>query len=122
MGLWGLLNGALPRGGVPGGTTWGRMCGDAKRSDLMAAMNRGRGNEGMRVASWNPRWMVSPHTEQGAAKRKRIQKAIGTGTIVTVQRTHWSVSDMAIWSGLFAGAEVVATEARPGPMEGRKEE
>ena len=37
---------------------------------------------------------------------------------MTIQETHWSVGDMAIWGGLFAGAEVVATEARPGPNWG----
>ena len=82
---------------------------------MVVAISRGRGQERIRIASWNPNWLVSPHTEQGAAKRKRIQRAINAGTVVTVQETHWSVGDMAIWSGFFAGAEVVATEARPGP-------
>ena len=94
------------------------MCGVARVSALVAAIGRGRGQDGMRIASWNPRWMVSPHTEQGAAKKKRIQRAIGAGTVVTIQETHWSVGDMAIWSGLFAGAEVVAAEARLGPNGG----
>ena len=38
---------------------------------------------------------------------------------MTVQETHWLVGDMAIWGGLFPGAEVVvATEARPRPNGG----
>ena len=56
--LWGLLKGALPRGGVPGGTTWGRMFGAATMAGLVAAMGKGRGDEGLRIATWNPRWVA----------------------------------------------------------------
>ena len=43
---------------------------------------------------------------------------MGDGTIVAIQETHWRGSGAAIWEGLFPGAEVVATCARPGPNEG----
>ena len=42
----------------------------------------------------------------------------GEGTIVVIQATDWRGSDAAIWEGLFPGAEVVATDARPGPNDG----
>ena len=93
------MKGALPRGGVPGGTTWGTLFGDATMGALVSAMNKARSDERMRMATWNPRWMVSPNTEQVAAKRKRIQRAIGAGAVVAIQETHWAVGDMAIWGG-----------------------
>ena len=82
--------------------------------DMVAAMSKTRDSDGVRMATRNPRWMVSPHSEQGAAKRKRVQKAIGAGIIVALQETHY----VAVWSGLFPGAEVVAIEARLGPIGG----
>ena len=36
----------------------------------------------------------------------------------TVESTSSRESDAAIWGGLFLGAEVVATDARPGPNGG----
>ena len=41
------------------------------------------------------------HWTRGSQKRVRIQRAVGAGTIVTVQEAHWSESDVAIWSGMF---------------------
>ena len=37
--LWGLMKGALPRGGIPGGTAWGKLVGDATMSTLILATN-----------------------------------------------------------------------------------
>ena len=85
---------------------------------IVAAVSKTRDCDGIRMATWNPRWMVNPHSEQGAAKRKRVQKAIGAGIIVALQETHWAARDIAVWSGLLPGAEVVASEARPGPNRG----
>ena len=89
---------------------------------LIAAMSKARSDDGMRMATWNPRWMVSPHTEQGAAQTRRVQKAIGAGIVVALQETHWTANDMAVWSGLFPGAEVVPLRRGRGQMGGRKEE
>ena len=94
------------------------MFGNATTKPIVAAMNKTRDSEGVRMATWNPRLMVSPHTEQGAAKRRRVQRAIRAGIIVALQETHWAVSKIVVWSGLFPGAVVVATGARPGPNGG----
>ena len=108
---WGLIRGALPRGGIPSGTTWGALFGDATLAAIVAAMSKTRDSDGVRMATWNPRWMVSLHSEQGVAKRKWVQRAIGAGMIVALQETHGATRDIAVWSGLFPGAEVVATGA-----------
>ena len=85
---------------------------------IVAAMNKTRDSDGVRMATWSLRWMVKAHSEQGAAKRKRVQKAVGAGIIVALQETRWAARDIAVWSGLFPGAEVVASEARPRPNRG----
>ena len=61
------------------------MFGNATMESIVAAMSKTRNSEGVRMATWNPGWMVSPHTEQGAANRRRVQRAIGAGIVVALQ-------------------------------------
>ena len=104
-----MVKGALSRGGVPSGTTWGALFGNATTEAIVAAMSKRRDSDGVRIATWSPRWMVSSHSEQGAAKRRRVQKAIGAGIIVALQETYGAARAIAVRSGLFPGAEVVAS-------------
>jgi hypothetical protein len=74
----------------------------------------------MQLASWNVRWLVSPHTPQGMGKRLRIQRALTAGKVVALQETHWDVEIGGVWEGLFPAARVIHSGAIPGPRGGAR--
>ena len=70
----------------------------------------------LHIATWNARWLLSPHSGQGTRKRAFIQGLFLQGIIVALQETHWTPASAAVWGGLFPGAQVFSSEA-PGPEE-----
>ena len=67
----------------------------------------------IRIATWNTRWLLSPHTEQGTRKRAFINDFLLQGTVVALQETHWTPTAAAVWGGLFPGSLVVESSAPP---------
>ena len=110
--LWGLIHTARPGGGLPQRTTWGRLCGDATLGTVLERIEARATAPGLRPATWNVRWLISPHTQQGILKRQRIMRGLNAGKVVALQETHWQTCQAAIWEGLFTGTEVVSTCAR----------
>ena len=75
--------GLLLRGTPPGpGETWGSLLAGGGWSELCRALRTGNSAAGLRLASWNLRWMVSPHTAQNAAKRDAIRQWLEAGRTV----------------------------------------
>ncbi|MFM7987974.1 MAG: endonuclease/exonuclease/phosphatase family protein, partial [Candidatus Fonsibacter sp.] len=76
-------------------------------------------DRGLRLVSWNVRWLVSPHSPQGIAKKARIQRALAAGKMVLLQETHWDEQAAGIWGGLFPGTRVQYSVDRSG-RQGRQ--
>ena len=112
--LWRLLWG----GELPRGATWGSLTGGKVLDDLLATLRGADSAESWRVAAWNLRWAVSPHTQQAAAKRELVRRWLEAGRAVLLQETHWSREDEAVWAPLFPTARLHATPAVPGPRGG----
>ena len=111
--------GLLLRGIPPGpGETWGSLLTGCGWSELCRALRTGNSAAGLRLASWNLRWMVSPHTAQNAAKRNAIRQWIEAGRTVLLQETHWSPEDQAVWGACFPAAQLFAAPAVQGPRGG----
>ena len=120
--LWSLFQTGRPGGGVPQRTTWDRMWGETTLGTLLGRSETQSTGQGLRLATWNVRWLVSPHTHQGYMKRQRIMRGLGAGRVVALQETHWQGDSAAVWHGLFPGVEVLSTHtcssARGGPCGG----
>ena len=114
--------GLLLRGIPPGpGETWGSHLTGCGWSELCRALRTGNSAAGLRLASWNLRWMVSPHTAQNAAKRNAIRQWLEAGRTVLLQETHWSPEDQAVWGARFPAAQLFAAPAVQGPRGGPRE-
>jgi len=112
--LWRLLRGTER----PRGATWGGLLAGRGLDDLVDAM-AGRGTEGeVRLASWNVRWLVAPHTARNAAKREVLRRLLEAGRVVLVQETHWTAADAAVWHARFPAAHLRHSEATEGPRGG----
>ena len=85
---------------------------------LLAALVRGRDKRGVRLSTWNVRWLLSPHTERALAKKAAIGKVLRSGSVVLLQETHWTECAAAQWGGLFAAAQVAHAPSRLGPRGG----
>ena len=84
--LWRLLAGTAPGPGA----TWGQLC-RLGTVEVLAHRVRATGtSQDFRIVSWNVRWLLSPHTERAAAKRAVIVRALGGGSVVMPQETHWT--------------------------------
>ena len=95
--LWELVRGRT----APRGAAWGALCEGLTPDSLYQALRAVSRAPAARVASWNARWLRSPHTHRGTGKKRELQQLLQNGTIMAVQETHWSLSDIAIWGGLF---------------------
>jgi hypothetical protein len=85
-------------------------------ADLVRRLRRPISAGRVQIATWNARWLLSPHTGQGTRKRAFIQGLLLQGIVVALQETHWTPASAAVWGGLFPGAQVFSSEA-PGPPE-----
>ena len=112
--LWALLHPT----NVPRGATWGQLITDCTLADLERTLRAPTIGQGARLASWNVRWMVSPHTAQNASKRATIRHWLDAGRLVLLQETHWDAADCAIWASAFPAATAYATPAGRGPRGG----
>merc|ERR1712155_447050 len=77
-----------------------------------------REEQNRRIATWNIRWLVSPHTEQATAKRGVVRQWLDAGHVSLLQETHWDQADIAIWTTPFPAATLAAAPAVPGPRGG----
>ena len=111
--LWGALRGGVP----PSGATWGDLTGGVGLSQLVHALRAPPAQQGLRLAVWNVRWLVSGR-DQGASKRECIRRWIDVGRAVALCETHWRAADAAVWANHFPGASVVYACAVPGPNGG----
>ena len=112
--LWSLLRQGLPLVG----TKWRRLLFRHNWADLLEALARRRTASGTRLASWNVRWLVSPHTEQAAAKRAVIRRWLDVGRVVLLQETHWVDADAVVWASLFPAATLCYAPATIGRQGG----
>ena len=62
--LWRTLSGGLPRAGA----NWRQLCELGDVDTLVGAVALRGAADGIRFATWNVRWLLSPHTERAAAK------------------------------------------------------
>ena len=92
------------------GRRWAQLS-DTSLATLTARLLRPLGTGSIQLATWNARWLLSPHSGQGTRKRAFIQGLLLQGSIVALQETHWTPSAAAVWGGLFPGATVVSSEA-----------
>ena len=95
--LWSLLHAPRQGGGVPRGLTWERLCGEATVWQLLQRVQLEQRGYGLRVATWNVRWLVSPHTMQGILKRQHIQRGLGQGKLIALQEMRWGNDGADIW-------------------------
>ena len=96
------------------GRSWSQLAG-LPLSGLAARMRRATATGPLQLATWNARWLTTPHTEQGTRKRAFINEMLMQGAIVALQETHWKPGVGAMWGALFPGASLVHTDARPPP-------
>ena len=103
--------------GSPGrpGRRWAQLAG-VSLAEVTARLLRPLSAGSLHIATWNARWLLSPHSGQGTRKRAFIQGLLLQGIIVALQETHWTPASAAVWGGLFPGAQVLSSEA-PGPPE-----
>ena len=109
---------ALHDGPMPRGTTWRRLMGNATMDDLHALAQSRQQARACSLASWNVRWLRSPHTPQAEAKRAIIVKQLIAGRPVAIQETHWTPDCEAVWAALIPGAKLYSSPARKGPRGG----
>ena len=112
--LWAMLRG----GPLPAACTWRDLLREDGLGELLATIRSARSNRGWKFASWNPQWLLSPHTDQAAAKRAAIRRWLAAGKVVLLQETHWREYDIAIWEHAIPGSTVVAFPAAEGPQGG----
>ena len=103
--------------GSPGrpGRRWAQLA-DISLAGLVRRLLRPRSAGTVQIATWNARWLLSPHSGQGTRKRAFIHGLLLQGIVVALQETHWTPVSAAVWGGLFPGAQVFSSEA-PGPPE-----
>ena len=94
---------------------WAQLA-EVSLATLTTRLLRPLGAGTLHIATWNARWLLSPHSGQGTRKRAFIQGLLLQGIIVALQETHWTPASAAVWGGLFPGAQVFSSEA-PGPEE-----
>ena len=111
--LWGALRGTRP----PPRATWGALVAGVTTGDVVEAVRRSAGG-GIKIATWNVRWLRNHHTQLAAAKRAAILRLLGEGCIVLLQETHWTPECLATWESSFPGCRVVSSCARVGPLGG----
>ena len=105
--------------GPPRGATWADLVRGRTVADLARGLEHGGSGQGdLRLASWNVRWLVSPHSDKGKLKKAVITRHLLQGRIVAIQETHWDSRDEAVWQGMFPGTDVVSSPARLGPRGG----
>ena len=114
--LWRILCGGCP----PCGSTWGNLLKDKPLSDLLEKLKAG-GVHGMRLVTWNARWMVDSSTHKTVSKRAIVARFVATNAVVAIQETHWNDADAAGWLSSFPGATVHYAVARQGPGGASKE-
>ena len=112
--LWNLLHHTSP----PRGATWSTLIANYTFNQLCQQLRARHVQAGVRLASWNLRWLVSPHTDQAAGKRALVRRWLEAGRIVLLQETHWTAADLAVWETAFPAATVLAAPATAGPRGG----
>ena len=112
--LWRALNGGPPRVGAD----WRQLCELGDVDTLVGALRLREVVGSVRFATWNVRWLLSPHTERAAAKHAELGRALRGGNVVLLQETHWTAAAAAQWGGLFSAARVAHSVAREGPRGG----
>jgi hypothetical protein len=112
--LWSLLFSTPP----PLRVNWYSLIGNITVGELRQRVEAVPKLSGINLASWNVRWLLSPHTDKAAAKRTISLNHLIAGRIVCLQETHWHHAAAAQWQGLFPAAAVVPAPARLGPGNG----
>ena len=92
--------------GVPGrpGRRWPQLAGILLAA-LVTRLKRPLTTSPILLATWNARWLLSPHSGQGTRKRAFIQELLLQGYIVALQETHWTPGIAAMWGGLPKDSE-----------------
>ena len=105
--------------GAPGrpGRRWAQLA-DISLAGLASRLLRPCTTGSVQIATWDARWLLSPHSGQGTRKRAFIHGLLLRGIVVALQETHWTPASAALWGGLFPGAQVFSSEA-PRPPRGR---
>ena len=68
---------------MPRGATWQQLCHDVTLDTIAARIPTPQTQ--WKLASWNARWLVDPHTHQSSHKRAVIREQLLLGTIVCLQ-------------------------------------
>ena len=63
---------------------WAQLAG-IPLAALVARLALPPSSSAIRIATWNTRWLLSPHTEQGTRKRAFINDLLLQGTVVALQ-------------------------------------
>ena len=112
--LWTMLHEDPP----PRIVTWQQLTHDHTVQSLVTRARELRAQSGLKLCSWNARWLVDPHTTKNNNKRSAILRKCLAGHIVCLQETHWSNGDADIWRNLFPACTLVQAPAAPGPNHG----
>ena len=95
--LWRALGGGRRRAGAD----WRQLCELGDVDTLVGALGLRDAVGSVRFATWNVRWLLSPHTERAAAKHAELGRALRGGNVVLLQETHWTAAAAAQWGGPF---------------------
>ena len=90
----------LRRSAFPADATWGALLEgwwDASPERVLGALHLPEAAADLKVWSWNARWLVDGTTSTAFAKKEAVERALGRGSIVCLQETHWRAADAAIW-------------------------
>ena len=82
---------ALARAGTrpPRGATWADLVTGVLLTTLVDNVRVQSRDADVVISSWNARWLVSPHSDQAAAKRAVMHSRLARGEVVCLQETHW---------------------------------
>ncbi len=97
----------------PRGFTWGQLF---RHLPLRAALSPAPDAAGgLRLASWNVRWLTSHATPVGERKLRLIRRWLAAGRIVALQETHWDDPTAARWGALLSLGRLVHSAGPVGP-------
>jgi len=114
-GLWRAIHGCAP----PRGATWEALLHGGRSDALLDLCPGPAGGGGIRLASWNARWLVDLGSEVVVQKKAMIARQLRAGRLVLLQETHWDDTTAAIWTGgVFPHCRVAAAPACAGPGGG----
>ena len=112
--LWTLLH----HSPCPRFVSWQQLLGDATVGRLAASARDSMKETGVRIDSWNARWMKDAHAPNNDLKKNVVLNRCLKGRIVCLQETHWFDADALIWKNAFPACTLVWSPAREGTRAG----